>query len=187
MVGDYLRAAGVATRRQSKTPQQTVGDASSLMAKFRIGLLIVVNDQQNIVGVLSEQDIAWSLGKSDENQAHVKVDDLMTKQVITCDPDVSVVYARAGMGDTQLIKPRQRRQDCRFAIGHIIGHTECIESGLDQSFGSDGRGIKAFAFGRIMTWFFPDSTSQIAEQPIGASVCVFQHRTLIHSRGFQHS
>ncbi len=74
-------------------PHNTIGDASRLMAQFHIGLLIVVDDEQKIAGVLSERDMALALGKSDENLVHAKVGDLMTKQVISCDPDESVVDA----------------------------------------------------------------------------------------------
>lgn len=74
-------------------PHNTIGDASRLMAQFHIGLLIVVDEEQKIAGVLSERDMALALGKTDENLAHAEVGNLMTKQVVTCDPDESVVDA----------------------------------------------------------------------------------------------
>jgi predicted transcriptional regulator len=76
------------------------------MAQLRTGILIVVDDEQNIIGVLSERDIATALGRTEDNLAHSKVGDLMTKQVITCDPDqavVDAVYAMNQAGFRHLI------------------------------------------------------------------------------------
>ena len=90
-IGDLLE--GQSLSPASIQPHKTVGDASRLMAQFHIGLLIVLDEEQKIVGVLSERDIAMAIGKSDDNLVFAKVDDLMTKQVITCDPDEPVVDA----------------------------------------------------------------------------------------------
>ena len=90
-IGDLLEHQSV--RPILIKPNNTIGDASRLMAEFRIGILIVVDEAQDIVGVLSERDIATAIGRTEENLAQVMVGNLMTRKVVTCDPDESVVDA----------------------------------------------------------------------------------------------
>jgi CBS domain-containing protein len=109
-IGDLLQ--GQSLEPAVIQPHQCVGEASRLIAQFGIGLVIVVDDQRNIVGVVSERDIAIGVGKSDVNLADMKVEDLMTKQVVTCNPDESVVdavYVMNKKGFRHLILARDQK------------------------------------------------------------------------------
>ena len=70
-----------------------VMEATRRMAKFNIGVVVVVDDQMDIVGVLSERDIIWCLGTGDIPIEEAIVGDLMTKSVVTISPADSLVDA----------------------------------------------------------------------------------------------
>jgi CBS domain-containing protein len=67
------------------------------MAKFNIGVVVVVDDQGCIAGVLSERDIVWCLGAGDRPIDDATAGDLMTKKVVTISPDDSLVDAVIAM------------------------------------------------------------------------------------------
>lgn len=68
------------------TPERTVKDAAALLAQHHIGALIVLGDNQQLVGILSERDIIREAAHNDQvlNQAVAQV---MTPEVITGTPE----------------------------------------------------------------------------------------------------
>jgi CBS domain-containing protein len=66
-------------------PEQSIREAIALLAKYNIGALVAVDDNNRPVGILSERDITRSLAK-DENIFSLAVYELMTKNVITALP-----------------------------------------------------------------------------------------------------
>ena len=64
------------------TPDKQIRQAIALLTEKNIGALVVVNEEQQPVGILSERDIIRRTAV-DENVFSLTVDDLMTKQVIT--------------------------------------------------------------------------------------------------------
>ncbi len=79
------------------TPKTFVHEAAELLSKFRIGLLLVLDDAKNFAGVISERDIVAALGKRIVNVDLAKVGDLMTKSVVTIDPQNSLTHAASAM------------------------------------------------------------------------------------------
>jgi CBS domain-containing protein len=69
---------------------QTVGDAAKLLSKWRIGAVVVVNDKQELVGILSERDIVRGMARHGADVEHLTVGDLMTKEVVTCSSNDSL-------------------------------------------------------------------------------------------------
>ena len=63
---------------------QTVNDAVKLLAKWRIGAVVVVNEQQEIVGILSERDVVRGMARYGAAVGEMLVGDLMTSEVLTC-------------------------------------------------------------------------------------------------------
>ncbi len=78
-------------------PHNPVMDVTRQMAKFNIGVVVVVDDQGDIVGVISERDILWCLGRMDTPLEQAVVGDLMTKTVVTISPEDSLVDAILAM------------------------------------------------------------------------------------------
>lgn len=68
------------------TPEKTVKDAAALLVQHHIGALIVLGDNQQLVGILSERDIIREAAHNDQvlNQAVAQV---MTPEVITGTPE----------------------------------------------------------------------------------------------------
>ncbi len=68
-------------------PGDTVLAASQILARHRIGALIVSRDGVSVDGILSERDIVRALGTTGVGCMTLEVADLMTSQVVSCAPD----------------------------------------------------------------------------------------------------
>jgi CBS domain-containing protein len=69
---------------------QSVGDAAKLLSKWRIGAVVVVNDKQELAGILSERDIVRGMARFGNAVEDMTVGDLMTSEVKTCSPTDSI-------------------------------------------------------------------------------------------------
>lgn len=63
-------------------PDATIKDAAKIMTKYRVGCLVVMEDNK-LVGILTELDIIWKVVAGDLNSNTTKVSDVMTKKVLT--------------------------------------------------------------------------------------------------------
>ncbi|MBK1670313.1 hypothetical protein CKO28_20005 [Rhodovibrio sodomensis] len=81
------------------TPDRTIGDAIGELGRRRIGSLVVVDEGGNLVGILSERDLVAQMAEHglDLTQSHVR--DLMTSNVVTCQPDDDVTAVTIKMTD----------------------------------------------------------------------------------------
>jgi CBS domain-containing protein len=66
------------------SPEKTVGDAVAMLAKHKIGLLVVCKKENQLAGVLSERDVVQALGKNGASCLDFKVGAVLTKDVVTC-------------------------------------------------------------------------------------------------------
>jgi CBS domain-containing protein len=73
-------------------PEKKLLDAISLLAKHRIGALIVTAGNREVVGVLSERDIVRLLSNKDANRFENTVASAMTTAVKTCKPDDTIQH-----------------------------------------------------------------------------------------------
>ena len=71
------------------SPDQTVYDALSLMAKHDVGALIVMSDEK-LVGIFSERDYARRGILKDHHSKETKVREIMTSPVISVTPQHTV-------------------------------------------------------------------------------------------------
>lgn len=69
---------------------ETVVQAATAMTNHKIGALIVENDAGEIVGILSERDIVVGVSEHTANLQQVKVSEMMTRELIRCQPDNTV-------------------------------------------------------------------------------------------------
>lgn len=69
---------------------QSVIEAATLLHRFRIGALVVVDDNGRVSGILSERDLARGLAQEGPGITRMVVKDLMTQTVLVCTPDDSV-------------------------------------------------------------------------------------------------
>jgi len=74
-------------------PDNSIREAARRMAQYRVGLIVVMDDDDRFVGVLSERDIVTGLGDPDRSIEDIVVGDMMTESVVTISPDASLVDA----------------------------------------------------------------------------------------------
>jgi len=67
-------------------PTATVAEAVTVLCQKRIGALVVSANGTEPQGILSERDIVHGLGRDGAALLERRVDDLMTKTVVTCGP-----------------------------------------------------------------------------------------------------
>lgn len=82
IVGNKPGRAILSVKRSDK-----VGTAAEMLAKHRIGAVIVTDDGEIVDGILSERDIVRALGTVGPGCLDVEVKDLMTAAVIGCHLD----------------------------------------------------------------------------------------------------
>ncbi len=70
-------------------PGASVADAARLLAERRIGAVVVSRDGQTPDGILSERDIVRDLGRRGAGCLDEKVESLMTRNLIACEPSDS--------------------------------------------------------------------------------------------------
>ncbi len=65
-------------------------DALKLLAKHRIGAILVLDDDDNIAGVLSERDVARGLPEKGAALLKENVSALMTRDIITASSEMTI-------------------------------------------------------------------------------------------------
>lgn len=65
-------------------PDQTVEEAAQLLARRRIGAVVVSENGRTALGILSERDILRVLGENGAGSLQRQVADLMTRKLVTC-------------------------------------------------------------------------------------------------------
>ncbi|HKF74441.1 MAG TPA: CBS domain-containing protein [Stellaceae bacterium] len=83
-------------------PTATLADAVRLLCQKRIGALVVSANGTEPQGILSERDIVHGLGKEGAALLERRVEDLMTKTVVTCGPQDRVADLMALMTERRI-------------------------------------------------------------------------------------
>ena len=78
-------------------PQTTINEVAERMAHYNVGLIVVMDENDRVAGVLSERDIVRGLGSPGTGIENVLVADLMTKSVISVSPTDTLVDAVVAM------------------------------------------------------------------------------------------
>lgn len=74
---------------QSTTPTTTLLDAIGKLNEHNIGALLVL-DKENLAGIITERDVLHASGKHEGKIDQLKVEDFMSKDLITCSKNESV-------------------------------------------------------------------------------------------------
>ena len=94
-----MRVKDIMTRLVLMIPMDTSAeDAARLMRDHRIGLL-PIGEKENIIGVITDRDIAVRVTAEGLNAKHTPVRDVMTRQWFYCFDDVDVEDACFMMED----------------------------------------------------------------------------------------
>jgi len=68
-------------------PGSSVADAAKMLSSHRIGSLVVSADGRHVAGIVSERDIVRELGRRGAACMADKVDDIMTREIVSCTRD----------------------------------------------------------------------------------------------------
>jgi len=100
LVADILRkkGSGVETVSADATLQQAI----QILARQRIGALIISRDGRKIDGILSERDVVRHLASDDVDLETQTVADLMVTGVHTASPDATVSQVMALMDERRI-------------------------------------------------------------------------------------
>lgn len=89
-VSDILGQKG--SRVVAVTPDETLASAIATLSARRIGAVLVLDRDKNLVGVLSERDILHAVARRAAEALALRVGEVMTTPVVTCDPDDTVEH-----------------------------------------------------------------------------------------------
>jgi CBS domain-containing protein len=84
------------------SPSQTLSDASQLLVEHNIGAVVVVDEAQNPIGILSERDIIRWIAQQGANALTQKVKAAMTTDLIVAVPDDDLAYLSNVMTDKRI-------------------------------------------------------------------------------------
>ncbi|MEP4037379.1 diguanylate cyclase [Pseudophaeobacter sp.] len=74
------------------SPSSTLRQAAEMLLKFKLGALVVTDQSNKMVGIVSERDLLSAVASRDPLAAETLVSDVMTRTVISCSLDDEVTY-----------------------------------------------------------------------------------------------
>ena len=121
----------------------TVADVIDKLEVDKAGALVVTDDSQQILGVITERDIARGLKRFGRNVVDKPVAELMTRRVHTCDAAQSVEDVLRVMDDQQIqYVPITKRGQ----LYGIINMLDLVKYRLDE-IDAEAKALKAYVAG----------------------------------------
>lgn len=84
-IADILSEQG--GKPETAGPTDTVAEVSSRMRDLRIGVVLIVDKDQSLVGIVSERDIVKASATGDGAFVNGPAIDIGTRDVVTCTPE----------------------------------------------------------------------------------------------------
>lgn len=75
------------------SPDARVSDVSAILAENRIGAVLVIDEEEQMLGIVSERDIVRCLAANGPRTVEMMAGQLMTRAVQVANPDTTVVEA----------------------------------------------------------------------------------------------
>ncbi len=100
LVSQVLKSKGSAVYTCS--PVETVGAAAAVLHSRSVGALVVIDEQDRVVGIVSERDIVRVVARQGPMGLTGPVSSCMSRDVIYADPDESVAELMARMTDRRI-------------------------------------------------------------------------------------
>ena len=140
-VENILRTKGseVATIR----PDETVGDAVQQLIDRNIGALVVSKDGHSVDGIISERDIVHGLADHGAGLLSLKVAEMMSRRVVTCELSDSVDQLMAEMTNRR-VRHFPVVQDGR--LRGIVSIGDVVKNRLDEV-EYEARSLRSFIAG----------------------------------------
>lgn len=85
-------------------PDDTASKAAQLMRNVDVGSIPVIENEQTrkLIGIVTDRDLALHVVADDLKASSVKVNDVMTREVVTCRTDDNIQMAVEAMAQNQL-------------------------------------------------------------------------------------
>ena len=83
-------------------PDAGVRELLGLLAEHNVGALIVSSDGESLEGIVSERDVVRHLHSSGTSVVDGPVHAIMTREVVTCEPSLSVEELEASMTEHRI-------------------------------------------------------------------------------------
>jgi CBS domain-containing protein len=85
-------------------PSDNLKSVISVMRKEDCGMVPITegNGEQRVAGVATDRDIALALGERDEKPSAVRVSEVMTTKIVSCEPDADVHEVSRKMQEAQV-------------------------------------------------------------------------------------
>ncbi|MFN8085384.1 MAG: CBS domain-containing protein [Dermatophilaceae bacterium] len=83
-------------------PDDTVAHLLKVLADHRIGAVVVSGDGASVEGIVSERDVVRHLHSSGTSVVDGPVHAIMTREVVTCEPSLSVEELEASMTEHRI-------------------------------------------------------------------------------------
>jgi len=101
-VRDVLKSKG--GKIISIGPEATVAEAIARLVQNNIGSLPIVDDQDHLVGIISERDVLRGIHNHGERFHGMRVSEFMTHGAVTCDLDADVNDVMGQMSERRIAK-----------------------------------------------------------------------------------
>jgi CBS domain-containing protein len=124
-------------------PDETIGAAVEQLTARNIGALVVSEDGESVDGIISERDIVHALTDRGNRLLSLEVAEVMTKQVVTCEPADSVEQLMAEMTNRR-IRHFPVIQDGRLC--GIVSIGDVVKNRLDEV-EFEARSLRSFIAG----------------------------------------
>jgi CBS domain-containing protein len=106
-------------------PHATLAAAVAVLAKHRIGALVVLGADQRVIGILSERDIVRALAELGADALTTPLAQVMTRKVVTCGEaeTVAVIMERMTTGKFRHVPVLDQDQLVGIvSIGDVVKH-----------------------------------------------------------------
>jgi CBS domain-containing protein len=82
-------------------PEATIKEAAQIMSQFRIGCLIVM-DEDKVVGIVTESDIIGKVVAANKDPERLRLEDIMSRNIISTTPDETIEDAAEKMVENKI-------------------------------------------------------------------------------------
>jgi CBS domain-containing protein len=86
----------------SALPDATVADVAGLLESNRIGAVLIIDHHERLLGLVSERDITYGLARSGSALLAMRVDSIMTTNLIVCAPEHDMEFVMVCMTDKRV-------------------------------------------------------------------------------------
>lgn len=137
---------------------ESLADAAELMWKNDCGVLPVIKDGRKVIGVITDRDICMAAAMRDSKPSGVSVEEVMTGQVYSVNPEDNI---------DQALQAMQEHKIRRLPVVNADGELEGILSMNDvvlHAKASDGATTDSIGYGDVVKTF-----QAICQHPVPAA------------------